>query len=444
MTPEEAAGLLTFEVKTTVTEDGQEVEKWVDHDGKLTTEETKLTLNEDFDFDEETKTFTLKLEELEAGEYTVIETDKDVDGNDVTVTYKVNGGDSQTGEETTAAVEGGKTTTVEFEDDYTKKAEAGKGNLELVKTIKGDITEEEANGALTFVVATKVTEDGTEVTKYLKADGTLSDTEVKLTLADFTHDEGSDEYILKLEDIELGNYTVTETTKDIDGKDVTVTYSVDGGEKTEGTETTAAVEDEKTTRVEFQNDYTKQTGTLELTKTIKGDITKEEAEGALTFIVATKVTEDGQEVTKYLDKNGDLVENEKDAVLTLKDFTYDEEADKYTLTIDKVDLGNYTVTETTKDLDGKEYTVKYSVNGEAQEEGSEAAATIEKDETTTVEFEDDFTNKPGILELTKTILGDITEEEAEGALTFVITTKVTEGGNEVTKYLKADGNPQRY
>ena len=141
VTPEEAKGLLTFEVKTTVIEDG----------------------------------YTLKLEELEAGEYTVIETDKDVDGNDVTVTYKVNGGDSQTGEETTAAVEGGKTTTVEFEDDYTKKAEAGKGNLELVKTIKGDITEEEAEGALTFVVATTVTEDGQEVTKYLKADGTLTD-----------------------------------------------------------------------------------------------------------------------------------------------------------------------------------------------------------------------------------------------------------------------------
>ena len=272
-------------MKTTVTEDGQEIEKWVDHDGKLTNKETKLTLNEDFDFDEETKTFTLKLEELEAGEYTVIETDKDVDGNDVTVTYKVNGGDSQTGEETTAAVEGGKTTTVEFEDDYTKKAEAGKGNLELVKTIKGDITEDEANGALTFVVATTVTEGGQTTTKYLKADGTLSDTEVKLTLKDFTHDEGSDEYILKLENIDLGNYTVTETTKDIDGKDVTVTYSVDGGEKTEGTETTAAVEDEKTTRVEFQNDYTKQTGTLELTKTIKGDVTPEEAAGLLTFEV---------------------------------------------------------------------------------------------------------------------------------------------------------------
>ena len=215
-------------------------------------------------------------------------------------------------------------------------------------------------------------------------------------------------------------------------KDVTVTYSVDGGDKTEGTETEAAVEDGKTTKVEFQNDYTKQTGTLELTKTIRGDITKEEAEGALTFIVQS---ENG----RYLDKNGDLVENEKDAVLTLKDFTYDEGADKYTLTIEKADLGHYTVTETTKDIDGKEYTVRYSVNGEAQEEGSEAAAAIEKDKTTTVDFEDDFTSKPGILELTKTILGDITEEEAEGALTFVITAKVTEGGSEVTKYLKADG-----
>ena len=75
MTPEEAAGLLTFEVKTTVTEDGQEVEKWVGEDGKLTTEETKLTLAEHFDFDEETGKYTLKLEELEAGEYTVIETE---------------------------------------------------------------------------------------------------------------------------------------------------------------------------------------------------------------------------------------------------------------------------------------------------------------------------------------------------------------------------------
>ena len=131
------------------------------------------------------------------------------------------------------------------------------GILELTKTILGDITEEEAEGALTFVITTKVTEGGEEVTKYLKADGTLSDTEIKLTLKDFEHDKGTDKYTLTITTSELGSYTVTETTKDIDGKDVTVTHSVDGGEKTEGTETEAAVEDGKTTRVEFQNNYEK-------------------------------------------------------------------------------------------------------------------------------------------------------------------------------------------
>ena len=99
-------------------------------------------------------------------------------------------------------------------------------------------------------------------------------------------------------------------------------------------------------------------------------------------MITTKVTEGGNEVTKYLKADGTLSDTE--VTLTLKDFDHEGETDKYTLTIEKVDLGNYTVTETTKDFDGKEYTVKYSVNGEAQEEGSEAAATIEKDETTTV------------------------------------------------------------
>ena len=97
-----------------------------------------------------------------------------------------------------------------------------------------------------------------------------------------------------------------------------------------------------------------------------------------------------------------------------------------------MDLGNYTVTETTKDIDGKEHTVKYSVNGAAQADGKAASAEVRKNETTTVEFEDNFTNKPGILEITKTIKGDITAEEAAGALTFVIETPDH-------KFLKADG-----
>ena len=103
VTPEEAAGLLTFEVKTTVTENGEEVDKWVGPDGELTDTATKLTLEKDFTFDEETGKYTLIINNVEVGEYTITETDKDADGNDVTVTYSINGGDSQTGDTSTAA-----------------------------------------------------------------------------------------------------------------------------------------------------------------------------------------------------------------------------------------------------------------------------------------------------------------------------------------------------
>ena len=136
------------------------------------------------------------------------ETTKDIDGNDVTVSYKVNGGEAAEGDAADFTIEDGKTTTVDFEDDYTKQT----GILELTKTILGDITEEEAEGTLTFVITTKVTEGGNEVTKYLKADGTLSDTEAALTLKDFDHEEETDKYTLTITTSELGSYTVTETT----------------------------------------------------------------------------------------------------------------------------------------------------------------------------------------------------------------------------------------
>ena len=80
---------------------------------------------------------------------------------------------------------------------------------------------------------------------------------------------------------------MTETTKDIDGKNVSVTYSVNGGESQTGTSADAAVEKDETTTVAFENSYVNQTGTLQLTKTIKGDVTPEEAAGLLTFEVKT-------------------------------------------------------------------------------------------------------------------------------------------------------------
>ena len=132
------------------------------------------------------------------------------------------------------------------------------------------------------MISTEVTEGTGTVTKYLKADGTLTDNaaEAVLTLKDFAHDEGTDEYILKLENIDLGNYTVTETTEDIDGKTYTVEYRVGDSEDMAEAETgtgntaTAEVVNEKTTRVEFKDDYAYETGSLVITKSVGGDVTE--------------------------------------------------------------------------------------------------------------------------------------------------------------------------
>ncbi|SDM06602.1 hypothetical protein SAMN04487833_1601, partial [Sarcina sp. DSM 11001] len=422
VTPEEAAGLLTFEVKTTVTENGEEVEKWLGKDGKLSDEKVQLTLERDFDFDEETKKYTLTIENAGIGEYTIIETDKDVDGNDVTVSYKINGGESTTTADATATVEikDGETTNVEFEDDYDKHT----GSIELTKTIKGPVTEEEAKGALTFHISTEVTENGKTVTKYLKADGTLTtkQNEATLTLTAFYHVDGSDSYTLKIENVELGNYTVTETTKDIDGKNVSVTYSVNGGESQTGTSADAAVEKDETTTVAFENSYVNQTGTLQLTKTIKGEVTPEEAAGLLTFEVTTTEGEGENQKTFWLGKDGKLTE-EKTPLKLNDDFTFNEETGTYTLIINNVVVGGYTITETDKDAEGNDVTVTYTINGGDSQTGDTAEAEVKNGEITNVDFEDDYKNQTGTLELTKTIKGDITPEEIDGALRFEITTE---------------------
>ncbi|MBQ8307036.1 MAG: hypothetical protein IJX90_12570, partial [Blautia sp.] len=98
----------------------------------------------------------------------------------------------------TITYDGAKSLTI---TNHGPESEEETGSLELTKTIKGDITEEEAAGALTFEVKTKAG-------KWLKKDGSLSDTAVQLTLADFTHTPGTKDYTLKFENILIGEYTV--------------------------------------------------------------------------------------------------------------------------------------------------------------------------------------------------------------------------------------------
>ena len=94
---------------------------------------------------------------------------------------------------------------------------------------------------------------------------------------------------------------------------------------------------------------------------------------------------------------------------------FDEEKDddgnvvSYVKTIE-VPVGRYTVEETLYKLDGTKETVKYSVDNSEAKEGTETEEfTVVKDETNTVEYEDDY-ELFGDISIRKTIKGDITDE----------------------------------
>ncbi len=130
-----------------------------------------------------------------------------------------------------AELSGGQTFIIENERIET-------GSLVITKTINGDVTDAEAEGALKFTV----TAPSGDVTNY--------------TLKDFT--KGEDEkYTLTLDKVAAGKYNVEETTYDITGNAVTVKYSVNGGDATEGSKTDVEVSKNGTSTVAFEDVYTK-------------------------------------------------------------------------------------------------------------------------------------------------------------------------------------------
>ena len=61
---------------------------------------------------------------------------------------------------------------------------------------------------------------------------------------DFTKE--GDKYVLKIENVVIGGYTVTETTKQPDGTTMTVTYKVGDGEQKTGTAADATIKKDET------------------------------------------------------------------------------------------------------------------------------------------------------------------------------------------------------
>ena len=278
-------------------------------------------------------------------------------------------------------VEADKTVRVALENEYTEK-EKDKGTLKITKTLKGDIDRDEAEGALEFTVENHTT--GVTET---------------YTLKDFTWDDASGIYTKVLTE-EVGGYTVTESVHTIEGYTETVKYRIGSGEQKTDDKAEMTVEKDSESVVAFEDDYKKDSGKLIITKTLKGDVSKEEAEGALEFTVKNNTSN-------------------KTDTYTLKDFTKDNTTGIYTLELEAA-AGGYTVTESVHAIEGYTETVKYQVGNEAQKTGESTTVTIGKGKTVTVAFEDDYKENSGKLVITKTIRGDVSKEEAEGALKFTV------------------------
>ena len=111
-------------------------------------------------------------------------------------------------------------------------------------------------------------------------------------------------------------------------------------------------------------------GKLVIAKIIKGNISKEQAEKSVKFEVIDKDTQDKK-------------------VYSLNDFEYDENSGKWMLELTKV-AGKYTVKELTYDVQGYKLTHIVSII-DGKEKGDVAAnLNVEKDETTTIEYTNNY------------------------------------------------------
>ena len=143
-----------------------------------------------------------------------------------------------------------------FEDNTVVMVDASARTnmLKITKTISGDITPEEFEGALAFTITAP---SGASRT-YRLCDGEFEKVE----------ESGKTVYVLTLYDVEEGDYEITETTQDITGKTYSASYTIkdlqswngDGAEAevtATGLEKTAsvAVADGKYIAVEFNDEY---------------------------------------------------------------------------------------------------------------------------------------------------------------------------------------------
>ncbi len=385
VTKEEAEGSLTFAITgpegVVKTAKGAEVFTLADFDS----------------YDETTNKYTLTLEGLKAGEYTVVESIVAPDGRVVTVTNTVNGTENNS-DTATASINAGETANIDYENNYVET----RGTLVITKTIKGDLTPEEAAGSLVFNVRKSTEETGTDYT----------------VATDFSYDSETGKYTLVLDKLDEGEYIITETITGIDGMElISVTHKVGDNEAEEGKETTVNISSTSGVNVEYEDTYKEIKGSILLTKTIEGELTEEEAKGGITFTITGP-------------------DNYSRTATIVDDFTYNDELGRFELELTDLKLGTYTVTETLVTPEGFIVSVTNKINNGAVNQGAEAEVTLTGKDAVNVDYTNDYTDTRGALVITKTIKGDVTKEEAEGALSFNV--KNSDGSFDETYTLLAD------
>lgn len=333
----------------------------------------------DFTYDATNKIWTKELN-CNVGGYTVTETVTAIGGYMLSkVSYVIDSAAAQDGEVATANVTKGTTTTVAYTNTYDPAAHSV--DISKVDAAKG---EEIAGAELTITNKTS-----------------------NLVVAKWTSGDKKDaagNVIPYTVTLAAGTYTLTET-KAPTGYEVADPIDFTVGNDGKVTSTTHASNIVGVNKV-VMKDVKEKPGTLKLTKTVAGTVSKEDAEKTIQFKVTDAA---GTEVATY----------------KLSEFTYDTASKTWTKTLDCT-AGKYTVTETVTDVTGYTLTsVTYTIDSGAATTGKVADVTLVKGNVTTVAFKNSYQESPTTTEATTTTTETATEVTTETEATTEVTTEVT-------------------
>ena len=416
------------------------IKKFVEEENELKYEnqlEAKITLtkaveNEEWDEVKNDITFTVKkgdivvatisgadmqktgngyettIKQLEAGEYTIVETIATSGKTPKTITYKIDNSAVKSGQEASGIVlTAGGTNTVAFTNTY----EVKKGSLEITKTVTGDRNWEQVKNTISF----KVTDEtGAEITGSPVAGNAFTETT-----------PGSGIYHYVFNGLTAGKtYTVTEV---LTGEDTAYTRTTTYTAQTSGTGETAVsapISNATNVVVAFTNAYTAKTGEIEVTKKFGGS----ELPSNFETVTLTVENEAGTVVgSKTLAEIRSAAEAGTEGYAV----TGSGAGAVYTWTLKDLPYGKYKVTETVTAANGYQCTAKYQINATAEKnyDGTVKPEVTVGAATQKIAFTNTYTKLQGSLEITKTVTGDRNWEQVKNTMSFKVT---DETGAEIT------------